>query len=218
MTHRKAKKTETIEVRVPEELKTGFIESCQRRGQSASAALRDFMTARIASSDNHPLISKGLAIMARPTFSIPALLSLPLIATAFLAMSSAVEADDVELMFEISIRDAASQQSANGVINLDYGQEATFRLTPSRDESGEYYYDLALSAQPCATEEAVHCASENVMLSVDVIRHDATGETLIASPQLLARYGARSGLRVEPLDGYSISIEMFADYASQEES
>lgn len=215
MTNRPPKKTETIEVRVPENLKTGFVAACRRQGLSASEAVREFMISRTAGSQRPSLILKGVAIMKNPTFSIPALLAVPVLAAAFLSWTPPVAADDVELMFEINIENTSSQQGVNGLINLDYGSPAVYRLSPAQDEAGAYFYDVSVSARPCVENGETHCASENVRIHVEIVRHDSSGEQVIASPRLQARYGGRAAMRVAPNDGFSVTIEVFANYPEQ---
>ncbi|WP_420431167.1 hypothetical protein [Hyphobacterium sp.] len=218
MTIRPPKKTETLEVRVPETLKSEFLDACRRKGLSASEAVRDFMTAQTGRSQSFSLVSKGMAIMTNPTFSIPALLSIPVFAAAFLSWTPAVGADDVELMFEVSIQNASSEQAVNGILNLDYDAPAIYRLSPAADEAGAYYYDVSVSAHPCTDDGEIRCASENVMIHVEIVRHDDSGPQVIASPRLLARYEGRAAMRVEPVDGFRISIEVFASYPEGRES
>lgn len=217
MTNRPPKKTETIEVRVPESLKADFVDACQRQGQSASSAVRAFMMSRTAKPRRLPLISKGIAIMKNPTFSIPALLSVPVLAAAFVSWTPPVAADDVELMFEVTIENAASQQGVEGLINLDYGAAAVYRLSPVQDEAGAYFYDVGVIATPCTADGETLCASENVMIEVEITRHDDAGQQVIALPRLQARYDGRAAMRVEPLDGFSISIEVYANHPRQAE-
>lgn len=218
MTNRPPKKTETIEVRVPEDLKANFAAVCREQGKSASAAVRDFMISRTANPRRRPIISKGMALMKNPTFSIPALLGLPVLAAAFFSWIPAVAADDVELMFEVSIENASSHQGVSGLINLDYGSPAVYRLSPVQDEAGTYFYDVAVVARPCTDNGDVMCASENVLIEVEIVRHDETGEQVMASPRLQARYDGSAAMRVEPVDGFSVSIEVHANHPRQPDS
>ncbi|MEO1039988.1 MAG: hypothetical protein AAFX09_10615 [Pseudomonadota bacterium] len=211
MQDREPKKTTTIEVRVSDEAKAAFLERCRETGRSASDALREFMAGYVrAGSEPCPsLIEKGWTLMKKPVFGISALAGVVLASTALLFSPATAIADDVELMFEVSISKPGDNQQVESAINLDYGRAEQFRLPPSFDDEGSYFYEVGVLASPC--EPADRCAADNVIVEVTITRHGEEGEQVIASPVLLTKYGRGAVMSVRAAEALNVRVEIHAE-------
>ncbi|WP_421792581.1 hypothetical protein [Hyphobacterium sp.] len=221
MPEREPKKTTTIEIRLSHEDKQAFLSACRSRSVSASATLREFMSAYTARHSRAPvsfLIQKGLQMARKPAVGMSALVIAALSSTYLLFGTSEVVADDVELMFEINIETPDNEQEVGSLINLDFGRPEAFRLAPSEDESGSFFYEVSVAARPCEINGETHCASDNVQIDVNIVRNDESGASVIAQPRLLTRYGGSTRIRVEPVDGLSIRVEAYADRVQRPDS
>lgn len=214
MPEREPKKTTTIEIRLSDEAKQEFLDACRSQGVSASATLREFMASYVARSKAAPvshLFRKGLLMARKPAVGMGALAVAAFSSVYLLFGTSAVVADDVELMFQINIESSSDEQEVGSLINLDFGRAEVFRMAPSQDESGSFFYEVSVAAQPCVIGGETRCASDNVQIEVSIVRNDDSGETVIAQPRLLTRYGGNTRIRVEPLEGLSVRVEAHAD-------